>query len=243
MRPSWRHARLANVARHIPENRFDELADAATEVFIARGYRLTQMSEVAEAVGVAKGTLYLYVESKEALFALCLYHADRSGMMEKPETLPVPTPGRGELAAAVRQVLSELAIPPVLAAAMARERVQDPRAELEEVVRNLYGTLERFHKGIKLLDRCADHPEVGEVWQRQGREGPRVALVRYLGRRMDAGQLRRVPNLRLAARMVIEVCTTWAVHIKWDRAPEDLDPHEARENAVDFLVTALAAPG
>jgi AcrR family transcriptional regulator len=230
------------VARHIPENRFDELVDGATEVFIARGYRLTQMSDVADAVGVAKGTLYGYVESKEALFALCLYHADRGGMMKKPQTLPVPTPARGELAATLKQVLAEQAIPPVLAAALAREQAEDPRAELEEVVRELYGTLERFHKGIKLLDRCTDHSEVGEVWQRLGREGPRAALVRYLGRRMDAGQLRRVPNPRLAARMVIEVCSTWAIHLKWDRTPEDFDPHEARENAVDFLVTALAAP-
>lgn len=45
--------------------------------------------------GVAKGTLYGYVESKEALFALCIFHADRSGAMERPATLPVPTPKRG----------------------------------------------------------------------------------------------------------------------------------------------------
>ena len=49
------------MARHIPEDRIDGLIRAATEVFIARGYRLTQMADVAEAVGVAKGTLYGYV--------------------------------------------------------------------------------------------------------------------------------------------------------------------------------------
>jgi hypothetical protein len=42
--------------------------------------------------------------------------------------------------------------------------------------------------------------------------------------------------------MIIEVCSTWAIHIKWDRAPEEFDPDEARENAIDFLVAALAAP-
>jgi AcrR family transcriptional regulator len=229
------------VARRIPENRFDELVDAATEVFIARGYRLTQMSDVAEAVGVAKGTLYGYVESKEALFALCLSHADRSGTMERPGKLPVATPSRGELAATLKRVLSERSIPPRLSAAAARDHADDPRAELEQVVRELYATLERFHKGIKLLDRCSDHPELGAIWKSLGREGPRAVLARYLDRRMAGGQLRPVHNVRLAARMIIEVCTTWAVHIKWDRTPEDFDPDEARENAVDFLVSALAA--
>jgi len=229
------------MARRIPENRFDDLVDAATEVFIARGYRLTQMSDVAEAVGVAKGTLYGYVESKEALFALCLFHADRSGMMERPETLPVPTPRSGELSATLKRVLAEQSIPPALAAALELERTDDPRAELEGVVRELYATLERFHRAIKLIDRCADHPELRELWQTQGREAPRAALVRYLGRRMADGQLRQVANVRLAARMIIEVTTTWAVHIKWDRSPEDFDPDEARENAIDFVVSALAS--
>ncbi len=83
------------MARRIPEARFDEMVRAASEVFIARGYRLTQMADVAEAIGIAKGTLYVYVESKEALFALCLRHADRQGPVKQPDTLPVPAPARG----------------------------------------------------------------------------------------------------------------------------------------------------
>jgi AcrR family transcriptional regulator len=228
------------VARRIPETRFDELVDAATEVFIGRGYRLTQMSDVAEAVGVAKGTLYGYVESKEALFALCVFHASRTGAVQRPAELPVPTPKTGELSAVVKQVLAEQSVPPALSAALERERADDARAELEAVVREFYVLFERFHKAIKLIDRCSDHPELGQIWQTHGREGPRKALVRYLEKRMDAGQLRAVPNVRLAARMIIEVTSTWAVHIKWDRSPEDFDPDEARENAIDFLVAALA---
>ena len=78
------------MARRIPENRFDDLVRAATSVFIARGYRLTQMSDVAEAVGVAKGTLYGYVESKDALLWVCLQSADDTGPIPLPETLPIP---------------------------------------------------------------------------------------------------------------------------------------------------------
>lgn len=230
------------MGRHIPEDRFDRLVDAATEVFIARGYRLTQMADVAEAIGVSKGTLYGYVESKEALFGLCLFQADRSGKLRRPVTLPVPTPKRGELAAAVKRALADQSILGALAAASARERAEDPRAEVEAVVRELYETLERFHKAIKLIDRCADHPEVGKIWQLLGREEPRAALARWLERRMAAGQLRPLRSARLAARMIIEICTTWAIHIKWDRVPEDFDPSEARENAIEFIVAALAPP-
>ena len=44
------------MARRIPERRFDELVDAATEVFIDRGYRRTQMADVAEAIGASERT-------------------------------------------------------------------------------------------------------------------------------------------------------------------------------------------
>ena len=111
------------MARKIPENRFDELVRAGVEVFIARGYRLTQMQDIAEAVGVAKGTLYGYVESKHALFALCLATADRMERIERPATLPVPTPPAGWLARQVEDRFSQATDWPVWSAAM-----QSPRA-------------------------------------------------------------------------------------------------------------------
>ncbi len=59
-----------------------------------------------------------------------------------------------------------------------------------------------------------------------------------------AAHFRPIANLRLAARIVLETCATWAVHIHWDRAPELFDPDEARETTLDFLVRGLlATPG
>jgi AcrR family transcriptional regulator len=229
------------MARRIPESRFDELVDAAAEVFIQRGYQKTQMADVAEAVGVAKGTLYGYVESKEALFALCLRWADRKDPVPKPDVLPVPTPLPGELSARMERQLSRTAVSPLLASALERSRADDPRAELTALIREMYDVMERSRHGIKMLDRASDHPEIGRIWQRAGRADARDALTRYIEKRAAGEQFRPVENPRLAARMVIETCATWAVHIYWDRSPEDYDRVEARENAIDFLVRGLLA--
>ncbi|MEZ4448762.1 MAG: helix-turn-helix domain-containing protein [Nannocystaceae bacterium] len=43
------------------------LIDAAIERFVAQGYRKTNIDEIARDAGVAKGTVYLYFESKPAL--------------------------------------------------------------------------------------------------------------------------------------------------------------------------------
>lgn len=45
-----------------------EIIDAALDLFVEKGFAATRLEDVARRAGVAKGTLYLYFESKEALF-------------------------------------------------------------------------------------------------------------------------------------------------------------------------------
>lgn len=51
-----------------PEDRPQELAAAALELFVEKGFAATRLDDVAARAGVSKGTLYLYFDSKEALF-------------------------------------------------------------------------------------------------------------------------------------------------------------------------------
>lgn len=48
--------------------RREEILAVAARVFAKRGYQATTMQEVADAVGIAKGTLFLYFPKKEGLF-------------------------------------------------------------------------------------------------------------------------------------------------------------------------------
>ena len=95
------------MARSIPEDRFQDLIDAATAVFLEQGYRRTQVADVAARMGLAKGSVYTYVESKEALFDYVLRHADHSDRIDLPETLPVGTPPPGATLEMVQKRLVE----------------------------------------------------------------------------------------------------------------------------------------
>lgn len=229
------------MARRIPENRFDELIRGATSVFIERGWRRTQMADVAAAIGVAKGTLYGYVDGKDALFLLCLVHADEPTPIALPEELPVPNPEPGELGRRVKDQLAQTATLHRLEAALETERAPDAAAEARAVVGELFDLMHTHRHGIKLLDRCMDHPELESLWQRQGREHTRTVMVRYLTQRSASGDFRDFENVRVAARFVIESCATWAVHIHWDKAPEPFDPKEARDGVIEAVVRGLIA--
>jgi AcrR family transcriptional regulator len=45
-----------------------EIVSAALELFVERGYAATRLDDVARHAGVAKGTVYLYFDNKDALF-------------------------------------------------------------------------------------------------------------------------------------------------------------------------------
>lgn len=226
------------MARSIPDSRLDDLVRAATDVFISHGYRRTQMADVAEAMGLAKGTLYLYVESKEALFDLVVRSADRDGPLELPPELPVPTPKPGATLEYVAKALAERQAFRALNQALARRRPGSVRAELESILRELYGTLARNRRGLKLIDRCApDHPDLAALWFGRGREFLLALLAQYLRHRKN--HLRSFPDPAVAARIVLETLVFWAVHRHWDPAPQHVDERIAEDTVVQFLLDTL----
>lgn len=50
------------------EARPQELTAAALSLFVEKGFAATRLDDIAERAGVSKGTLYLYFDSKDALF-------------------------------------------------------------------------------------------------------------------------------------------------------------------------------
>jgi AcrR family transcriptional regulator len=226
--------------RQVPPDRFQELLTAATDVFLAQGYRRTQMADVADAMGIAKGTLYLYVESKEALFDAVLRHADEPRPIPLPSRLPLSTPEPGATLAEVERRLTEESSVPALVTALARRRVTNVRAELEGALGELYDALARHRTGIELLDRCAlDYPDLAKVWYGRGREGALLLLTRYLEDRTRRGRLRRFEDGAVAARIVLETLVFWAVHRHWDPSPQEFHEASARTTALAFLTSAL----
>ncbi len=225
--------------RQTPLDRLDRLVDVATAVFIERGYRRTQMADVAEAMGVAKGTLYLAVQSKEALFDLAVRYADGPRPLP-PLALPVPTPAAGATLRLVQEELVRQQAPAALTAALARTRVGDARAEAAAIAGDLFDMLAANRRRVKLADRAAlDWPELAALWFTGARGGLVALLGRWIEDRTRRRRFRPVPDVELAARQVLETSVFWAVHRHWDAHPEPVDDAGARAIAVHFIVHAL----
>lgn len=79
-----------------PDDRTQELLEAALQVFARNGYRNTRLDDVAEAAGVTKGTIYHYFDTKEALLLRVIEHYEtlafgRADDALRDDTLPAST--------------------------------------------------------------------------------------------------------------------------------------------------------
>lgn len=227
------------MARSIPPTRLPNLIEAALRVFSLKGFRRTQMADIAREMGMSPGSLYNHVESKEALFYLVI-DAGFGENASSPVAFPVRTPAPGAIAKRVEELFKTTAETPMLAAALKRPRAENPSAELGAIVRELYAISYRTAAATKMIERSSfDLPELANVFYRKLRSGLVERIARLIESRASAGQYRRVPHPSVAARLLIETITWFARNRHGDPASQDITDEAAEETVVDMLVNSL----
>jgi AcrR family transcriptional regulator len=214
------------------------IAVAATGVFGHRGYRGTRTADVAAGAGISAGSLFTYVESKEALFHLVFLHG--LGLLpERPPVLPLSTPGPGETFALLGRALTEVAVPRIRAA-LADDEPADVAQELRGIVEERYDLIERYWPLLAVIERCAaEMPELEALWFGGARADSYAELGQYLERRMATGLLRSMPGVTVAARVVTESLAWFAWHRHQGRDCALYDDETARRTVIEFVCAAL----
>jgi AcrR family transcriptional regulator len=252
-------------AKRTAHERFPEVLAAAVRVFARDGYRSAHMSDVARQAGLSEAAIYRYVDSKEALFALAIRHAlllePLPGETQPAETQPSETqPATAEpaavfpltapsLAEMIRQTRDFVAaeVPfGFLAEALLltdAEGPDDPAAELEAIMRELFSLEELTAQAADMIERSArELPELADLLNGGLRRPVLDALTGYLGSRAKAGKLRATPDTAATARLVLETLTWFARHRHSDPYGAAIPASLAQDTAVDALLHALVPP-
>jgi AcrR family transcriptional regulator len=88
--------RMTNVVQTPRRNRDEEILAAAIQVFSQKGYAAASLQDVADAVGLLKGSLYHYISSKESLLYRIFQesHTQAAGLMAAIDDLGLPPDAR-----------------------------------------------------------------------------------------------------------------------------------------------------
>ena len=217
------------------------LVGAATEVFLSKGYKRTQMADITEAMGLSAVAIYRYVESKEALFDLVVRVG--AGMKLEAGELapPIAIPRPGATMAFLRKTLKREGRIARLDQALARPKVDDAAGEFEGIVRELYAKTVQFRVGIKLLDRSAlDWPELAALWSGHWRAALVDQLSRYLDLRVSQRLLSPVPDSKAWGRFIVETVAFFALHRHYDPFPTVMSEKVAEDTVENALIRATS---
>ena len=137
-----------------------QILDGARRVFLAAGFDGASVGEIARAAGVSKGTIYVYFDSKEALFEALIIR-EKSSLAE---TLFTFDPADSDVPA----VLTRLGISFL---------IEMSRPEHISVHRMVIGVCEKF-------------PHFGQVYYEAGPACAVARLAAYLDAQVQGGRLR-----------------------------------------------------
>ena len=154
-------ARITKRARHDwqKEARGREILEAATRLFAASG-RLPAMADVATEAGVAKGTLYLYFKSREALWLALLESS--IGRWVGAIAAWVPTPAAGVAGLVETIIAGAEADPMLIPLAISNAVLIEPNAGPEAADRFKGTTADHTrHLGALLAERLGMSPAEG----------------------------------------------------------------------------------
>jgi AcrR family transcriptional regulator len=229
--------------RSAPIDRLPKLLDAAAGAFVEHGFQRTQMDDIAERLGVSKGTIYRAVDSKETLFAAVIEWGDRSGdvsangLSASVDLAEVAARVTTELVNAV----ATLELTSIVAGRRRLRAAGEFGDEVGRVTAELHRVMRRRRTAVMVLDRCAaEIPELAAVWFGDGRYALVDLWADYLGLR--ASVVTSAVDRDVLARTIVELITTWAVKMPWDRAPRPYPDDTAAACAAMVRDLVIGAP-
>jgi AcrR family transcriptional regulator len=175
--------------------RAPEILDAALAVFAQKGFAATRLDDIAAKAGITKGTIYLYFDSKQALFEALA----RQSVGAQIDAVTAQLAGfPGSSAELLRFVLSSIGH-----FAMTSDRVVLPRLVLAE---------------------AANFPKLAEFWRREIVERGLQLMTGIIERGIARGEFRKIEPQHAARLCVapILIIVLWrATFAQFDETPYD----------------------
>ena len=204
---------MSTMPRRRKDARPAELLDAALDVFAEKGFAAARMEDIAARAGAAKGTLYLYFPSKEAVFEALV----RSAIVPNIERAEAMAAAHdGPVAPLFRQLIALLATV-----------VRDARIVV--LPRLLIGELYKF-------------PELARFYKRHVLDRGLGLIARMHRRGVETGEFRPQDSdavARLVVAPVLLVAIWRAVFAPHEAEP--FDPARVLDAHAETLLRGLAA--
>ena len=197
-----------------PEDRAPEIARAALELFVTKGFASTKLEDVAKAAGVSKGLPYLYFKSKEELFKAVIVEAIGQPLARANEMVDSFEGSTEEL---LRALVAKF-----------REFAESPLGGVIKLI----------------LAEAGNFPDVARFYCSNFDLRGRALFAKMLRRGVERGDFRPIPDIEMTAIIFAQPLAMHAVWLRsiapYDET-QSVDSDRFYDAYVDFVLKGLRA--
>jgi AcrR family transcriptional regulator len=192
------------------EHRMQLIFDAASQLFINKGYARTQMKDIAKEIGLSTGMLYVYFTGKRDILSFLLKGTIDPSFITQDFELPI----RSELFASLDHEIMEAFDQNAKAfSAHLDDRTDYP---LENMLNDAFDVISKYGIGCLLIEKNPDDLGKLTAYYKEYRQMFYNHVLSYITQYMQNGTFRQVEFPQYVTRLIIETLSWWGMHIKND---------------------------
>lgn len=216
--------------------RLRKIYEAASRLFINRGYAQTQINHIAKAAGISVGAVYTMFTSKKAILDFILKVVIAPDFLERDQELPM---GEDVFIGLDTEIIN--AFEENYSRFSARLDGME-RYPLGEMLSDAFDVIARYGTGCLLLEKNPD--ACGEWFQYYVDYRQRFfeRFLRYMEFYQKRGEVRKLEYPQHSTTLMIETLSWWAMHISQDAFQvQDVPVETAKTVCLDALIHAYEA--
>lgn len=216
-------------------NRLQTIYDAASSLFINKGYMRTQMKDIAKEIGLSTGMLYVYFKGKKDILDFILKCTIDPDFIQQEFQFPIDQRFFEGLSNEIIAVLNE-----------SHAKFSQPLTKkakgysFEQMISDAFDTIAQYGTGCLVLEKnINDVGELGGFYQKYRKEFF-DNILRYVNIYLNKGEMRAVKYPELTSQQIIETIAWWGMHLQNDafETQKNIPVSVAKEICMDNLLHA-----
>ena len=198
---------------------------SASKFFIHKGYRQTQMIDIAKDVGMAAGSFYNYFTGKKAMFDFTIRCSFDDQYLDEEVVFPIEEINHDDVNVYFQGIIHQDIEQPL----------KEENLAFEKLIGVVYDFISKYWRGIRILERNeVDWPALALFYYEERKQVFKM-IDDYLKTGIEKGEIRQIDNIEYHTRLIIETVAWWGMHRRYDRMHNDIDNNVAKAMVVDVL--------
>ncbi len=216
------------------ENRMKLIYDAASQLFINKGYARTQMKDIAKEIGLSTGMLYVYFTGKRDILSFLLKGTIEPAFITQEFELPI----QSELFDSLdKEIMEAFEQNTKTFSAHLGDITNYP---LEQMLSDAFDVISKYGIGCLLIEKNPDDLGKLTAYYKEYRQKFYNQVLSYITQYIQNGTFRQVELPQYITRLIIETLSWWGMHITNDayEIQKDIPVETAKSICMDNLLHA-----